>query len=334
MKKKVSLITLVVSCLTVFICAYTIPQMGKSNTVTEVQKTPRIDCPNTMDQIRLKNFEYIQPLVLANVTEETNSMQDLKRKIEDYINTKKSSQQLEDITVYFRRMNDGSWFCINPNETYNPASMSKIIYVITYLKEAEYNPGVLNKKIFFSRHFSEGNQQNIKNFSLRENAEYTVKDLLTYMIVYSDNDATLLLSQNMNMSIYNQLFKDLNIPTPPTFGEYFISAMDYSKFLRVLYNASYIRPEFSEFGLKLLTLSTYDQGLRKGIDSTVAIAHKFGERIIGNKAQLHEFGIVFVKGDPYMIGVLTKGTSLPQLSDIVGDISKISFTEYMNKYHI
>jgi hypothetical protein len=137
----------------------------------------------------------------------------------------------------------------------------------------------------------------------------------------------------MNTSIYQQIFDDLDLPTPPTVGEYFITALDYSKFFRVLYNASYIRPEYSEFALKLLTQSTFNDGLKMGVDSGIPIAHKFGERIIGNKAQLHEFGIVFVKGDPYLIGVLSKGSSLPQLSGIIADISKITYGEYVSKFH-
>ena len=58
------------------------------------------------------------------------------------------------------------------------------------------------------------------------------------------------------------------------------------------------------------------------------MVHKFGERIFGSKAQLHEFGIVFYKKNPYLIGVMTKGNSLTQLSTILGDISKIAFDEY------
>src|SRR6187549_2313828 len=137
---------------------------------------------------------------------------------------------------------------------------------------------------------------------------------MIYMVQYSDNDATLLLSQNMNVGIYNQVFVDLDLPPPPTAGEYFISALDFSKFFRVLYNASYLSPEYSEFALKLLTQSTFSDGIRAGVDGNIKIAHKFGERVIGNKAQMHEFGIVFYDGSPYLLGVLTKGSNLKELT--------------------
>jgi hypothetical protein len=150
------------------------------------------------------------------------------------------------------------------------------------------------------------------------------------MIQYSDNDATIVLRENMNMSTYFQVYKDLNLEAPPDFGEYFITSSDYSKFFRVLYNATYIRPDLSEFGMKLLTLSTYKNGLLTGVDPAIKVAHKFGERVIGTKSQLHEFGIVFFKGDPYLIGIMTMGSSLNLLPGIISDISKIAFDEYKN----
>ena len=211
---------------------------------------------------------------------------------------------------------------------YNPASMSKLIELITYLKEAEENPEILNKKIFFPRHFTQVSPQNIKDFQLKEKVSYTVSDLLTYMIKYSDNDATVLLNLNMNMRIYNQLFLDLKIPAPPSNGEFFITSADFSKFFRVLYNGTYLHPKYSEWGLRLLTTSTFKEGLQKGVDSTITIAHKFGERIIGNKIQFHEFGIVYINDNPYLIGIMSKGSSLNQLIEIAAEISRITFSEY------
>ena len=289
-----------------------------------------VSCPGAMEQIRLKDYELTHPLILTDVSQESAALGQIKEKISSYINQAKSSQQADEISVYFRRMNNGAWFTINPNSSYNPASMIKIVYLITYLKEAETNPSVMNKRIFFSKHFSAGNQQNIVDFRLKESSYYTVNDLLVAMIQHSDNDATLLLSQNMNQNVYNQVFKDLDIQLPNPVTEYYINAYDYGKFFRVLYSSTYIRPEYSEYGLKLLSKSTFKEGLIKGIDPSLTVAHKFGERIIGNKSQLHEFGIVFIKDNPYLIGVMTSGSNLKQLTSIVGDISKLAFDEYKN----
>jgi len=132
----------------------------------------------------------------------------------------------------------------------------------------------------------------------------------------------------MNLSNYKQIFTDFNIPQPPEFGEYFITCEDYSKFFRALYNASYINPELSDLGLTLLTTSTFKDGILQGIDANLPVAHKFGERIIGNKAQLHEFAIIFLDDNPYMLGIMSKGSSLQQLSAIMGEVSKLVYSDY------
>jgi beta-lactamase class A len=286
------------------------------------------NCPASMEQIRLKDYELTHPLILTDISEESAALRGIHNKIESYVNTARTEQRADEISVYFRKLDNGAWFSINPNQTYNPASMIKIAYLITYMKMAESNPGILNKKIFYKKRFSQTINQNIKDFKLKEGVNYTIEGLLTAMIVHSDNDATLLLSENMNVNIFNGIFKDLDIPVPNPVTEYFISVNDFCKFFRVLYSSTYTRPEYSEYALKMMTHSSYNDGLRKGIDADVKIAHKFGERVFGNKSQLHEFGIVFYNKTPYLIGVMTKGNSLPQLSTIIADISKIAFDEY------
>lgn len=295
---------------------------------TQTETTPVLTCPGAMEQIRLKDYELIHPLILTDVSEQSDALRNIQSNISAYINTAKTDQKADDISVYFRRLDNGAWFAINPNTTYNPASMIKIVYLITYMKMAERNPQVFNKKIFFARHFSAGNNQNIVDFQLAENRNYSVKELLEAMIIHSDNDATMLLSQNMDANTYNRIFKDLDVPLPNPVTEYYISVNDYSKFYRVLYSASYTTTELSEYAISLLTKSSYKDGLMKGLEANTKIAHKFGERIIGNKSQLHEFGIVYIGNTPYLIGVMTMGNSLTQLSTIVGDISKIAYNDY------
>jgi beta-lactamase class A len=327
MRKKVSIGTLLLISLLVSLITYSVPKYFAKQMQKEATPATPL-CKTEMDQIRLNNYKYAKPLVLANINDENPSLLSLRSSIEQYITKTKAEGMVDDLSVYFRRLNDGSWFCLNPDEAYNPASMSKVIFLISYLKDAEINPGILNKKIYFERHFSEVYNQNIKDFELKQKTYYTVRELLNIMITYSDNDATVLLIQNLNEKTYEKVFADFHIPLPPRVGEYAITVSDFSKFFRALYNATYIRPDLSELGLEILTHSTYSKGLRRGVDSSVEIAHKFGERIIDANVQLHEFGIVFTDGEPYLIGVMTKGKSLQDLSEVIAGISKIAFTDY------
>lgn len=332
MNKKVSISTLFIVCFFVSILTYAIPEFllpKKKQASIYIEN----NCKTEMEQIRLNKYKYVKKLILSDIDNEGASFSSLKSTIEQYIQLAKSNNQVQDVSVYFRKLNHGSWFCINQQATFNPASMSKIIFLITYLKEAEANPGILNKKIFFEKHFSAIYTQNIKDFELKEQTSYSIKDLLSYMIKYSDNDATELIIQNLNRTIYLNIFSDLKITTPPEFGEYFINTIDYSKFFRALYNGSYIREDLSEFGLQLLTESSFNEGLRKGVDPSVEISHKFGERVIDNIAQVHEFGIVFAGNEPYLIGIMTKGKSIKELSTVISEISKITYNSNRSSLH-
>ncbi len=303
---------------------------NENNSVVSSQQSSMV-CPASMDQIRLKNYEFTHPLILTDVNEESESLNGLQTKISSYINELKTNQKVDQVSVYIRQLNNGARFSINSNETYNPASLIKVAYLITYMKMAENNRVLLSKKLFFSKHYSQANIQNIKDFELKENAYYTIEQLLTAMIMHSDNDATTLLGEAMNMDIFNGLFRDLNIPIPNPVTEYYITVADYCKFFRILYSSTYTRPEFSEYALKLLTYSTFSDGIKKGIDSKTIVAHKFGERIIGNKTQLHEIGIVFNGNTPYLIGVMTKGNSLIQQGEVIAEISRIAFDDFKQK---
>ena len=286
------------------------------------------DCLSEMELLRSSEYKFTHPLLLADVKSENPSLNVMKEKLNQFIAESKASNGLTDISIYYRNMNNGAWFEINGYAVYNPASLMKLAYLITALKQAENNPRFLDKQVFFANHFSEGNNQNIKDFKLSENRNYTIRELLQFMIANSDNDAAYLITQNTNPEVLNKLLTDLAINRPPANGgEYFISVIDYCKLFRVLYNGSYLKAEHSEFALELLTKSTFKDGLLNNPNITFPVAHKFGERIINKIQQLHETGIFYLDRQPYMLGVMSSGQNLKQLSSILSHVSEIVYKE-------
>lgn len=294
----------------------------------QVSMTMPADCSTNMDIVRIPGSTLVHPLVMADLAEESRLLMPVRQRLQQCIDEAKSAQKATEVSVYFRRMNDGAWFAINNNQTYNPASLIKVAFLMTFLKEAEVSPGLLERKVHFDR-YNPASQQNIADLRLRENQDYSIRLLLDYMIRYSDNDATELLQSRLNHSVFNQVFSDLGVPVPDFTKEYFISPSDMSKFFRVLYNGTYLSKESSEFALQLLTRSTYKDGILSGVtDPGVLVAHKFGERVLGNTAQLHEFGIVYAGNQPYLIGIMTSGADLKSLAEVLQTISRTSFQQY------
>lgn len=274
----------------------------------------------------------IRPLLLANIDKEDESLMALKQSISSFIEQEKLAGVIKSASVYVRRLNSGNWISINQSELFSPGSLMKVPTLITILKDAETNPAILEKKVLFKKHFSAIPSQTKTGPGLIEGTTYKVRELLDYMILYSDNDATALLNNVVKFDIMVKLFKDLKLQEPGyTQQDYLIGSSDYSRFFRVLYNSSYLNTQYSEYALKLLSKSTYREGLLKYTDSTLTVAHKFGERNNNGEQQLHEFAIYYINGDPYLLGVMTKGNDFRILPEVLSGVSKIVFDAITEK---
>lgn len=324
-EKRVSLfwLMLVVVVCGSFILSSYILNPGKAK---KQEKSATVEsCAEELSQLRQKTSSFVRPLLLSDLLVQDRKMTNLRNDISNYLQAKQQAGIISSASVYVRKLNSGSWITAGQNDTYNPASLMKVAYLITYLKEAESRPETLGKKLFFAQPFTGGNNPNIVSFKLTPGKHYTVKELLEAMIVDSDNDATGLLGQNINKFYFKQLFTDLGLPSPPDKGEYFIGPSDYAKFFRVLYNATYLNAVYSEYAIKILLQTNYKSGICSKVDPSVPVAHKFGERVINQIAQLHECGIFYYDNEPYILSVMTKGSGLEPLSVVLSDIGEITY---------
>jgi hypothetical protein len=92
--------------------------------------------------------------------------------------------------------------------------------------------------------------------------------------------------------------------------------------MRVLYNASYLNPEDSEFCTELLTHCDFVNGLVNGLPKDTKVAHKFGEAGDNINAHFSESGIIYIHNSPYLLTVMTKGKDKTKLPAVISDISR------------
>ncbi len=285
------------------------------------------DCNLPYNLVSDKNNRLIHPILFADVATEDEKLMPLKEKINIYLNTKKA-EGLTSAAVYFNNLNNADgWFVINPDEKFNPASMIKIAFMIAILKEAEENPAILDKKVFYAKHSEEYHDQAILQHQLPPGKYYTIRELLQYAVSYSDNDAAFLILNNFKWSSLQKLIAELNLPPVELHTEYFLTAEQMSRFFRILYNGSYLSNDLSEYALTLLTKSDFNKGLIKNLDKNLIVARKFGERGIDKVRELHEYGIIYLKGNTYLIGIMTRGKDYAQLQEIIAEISVIAYDE-------
>lgn len=271
-------------------------------------------------------YKYIRPLAFVEFIKEDTLLLSIKAQVIALIEQKKREGMVTSVSGYIRNLNRHQDVRINPSEVYFPGSLMKIPIMIAYLKAAEDNPGILNKQLPFVNNYVNLPTQNIKDKSITLGNSYTVKELLVYMIEYSDNNATAVLSEHIEFKDIQRVFADLQLPVPDASQpEYGISLKDYSRFFRVLFNATYLDREMSDYALELLSKCDFKDGMMKYLDKGTIVAHKFGERNSDGVQQLHEIGIVYLKDKAYLLGVMTKGGDIPKQKEVISQISKLVF---------
>lgn len=281
---------------------------------------------------RLNGYKFINPLLFVDNSCESEVLNTIKQGLINYIDTNKKSGDLMTASVYLKEFNTNDWMCINENEKYKPGSLLKVPELITFLKMNEENPGLLNKEILFERYLITDKKPIFLSKSIQIGHKYTIRQLLDYMITYSDNNATMLLNNIIDIKTFQLVFTDLGLEAPDwKAGHYPISVKDYSLFMRALYNGAYLNVNDSEFATKLLSKCDFKDGIMKGLPANTKIAHKFGESGDPIEKQLHETAIVYLDGKSYLLTVMTKGKDNKKLAEIISNISTLVFQDMINR---
>jgi beta-lactamase class A len=278
---------------------------------------------------RLANFKFIRPLLSAKPSNEYDGYYRIKRSVADLIQYYKDQGIISSASMYMRDFDKASWTAINQNEKYRPGSILKIPVLMTILRYEEEHPGFLESTMTYSFKFSyaDPKKQSILTKQIQYGKSYTRRELLKYMIEYSDNNAGELLWLSMDKNMFARMFEEFGLPKPDLgANEIPLSALDCSVFLESLFNATYLTIKQSEFAIDLLSKSAFDEGIVKGIPSEILlIAHKFGESGTTKNKELHETGVLYIDNRPYLITVMTRGNNnvdYPKLATVIQGISR------------
>lgn len=285
-------------------------------------------------QIREGGYEYINPLLECDIAKESipryfSFESETKRQIKKIL----SNHPNTTLALYFRNLNNGPWFGINEEEEFIPASLLKVPVMIAYLKQAETDPSVLGQQLTVIKEKGIDYRQNIAPSSQVEiGKSYAVSELLHYAIAHSDNHATITLIDGLPAENINKVYADLNLPLPKgtdktNASEAAVSVKNYASFFRILYNASYLNEQMSEYALKMLTEVDFRDGIIAKIPPDIKVAHKFGERGLENSVQIHDCGIVYAPNYPYLICIMTRGSNMAENEKLIAETSRIVFEE-------
>ena len=289
---------------------------------------------------RQAGWEFINPLLECEQmlsADEAVELKPIRHIVEDFVSRSLDKRWANKVRVYFRELNNGPWFAVGDPDEFHPASLLKVPLMMAVLKQAERDPSLLQKRIAL-----DGPELrtilNPVNMPLQFGRSYSVDELLHQMIVQSDNVATYLLGNTVDITVLSRTYSDLGLANPYSrmsdsavvmaASSYEISLRSYSTFFRILFNATYLSREMSEKALRLLSKTDFKTGLVAGLPPAIKVAHKWGIHLSGTHQeikQLHDCGIVYYPEHPYLLCVMTSGPSLEYLDDAISAVSRIVY---------
>jgi beta-lactamase class A len=257
-----------------------------------------------------------------------------REEIEKLIGRIREKGLAEKVTVYFRDLENGIWLGVGEHEEFAGGSLYKLPLVIACLKQAEQKPAFLGKRSVFrppphpvllQPHFPPA-------LSRQPGKEYTVRELIELVARYSDNNAAYLLQETVDRGRLERTIADLGLdPKRVIGGEHDFSVEEFGRFFRILYNASYLDREKSEMALEFFTQSAFSAGLAAGVPPGTLIAHKFGESVedspAGRRDTLHDCGIVYFPGKPYLLCVMTRGSDFDKQALAIAAVSSLVYRQ-------
>jgi beta-lactamase class A len=217
----------------------------------------------------------------------------------------------------------------------------KVMIMMDYYREKQLDQSIMQKNLTYSEDINKEtfavSYATPTNLTIGQN--YSIQYLVEDMVENSDDGAATLLLANDNPDILKAVYRDLNILAPGDSPSFTISSRNYTLFLRILYNATYLSEKNSENALSIMSQSTYKDGISAGLPSDIVVAQKYGEDIDTDPqgkevtgTELHNCGIVYTKDYPYTLCIMTKAKGVvdqKQLASIIKDISKMVY-DYVN----
>ncbi|MDT8719610.1 serine hydrolase [Clostridium sp. 19966] len=234
-------------------------------------------------------------------------------------------------SIYFKDLKSGCQCSIDEKVVVPSASIIKLFIMAKAFETCNSGRWKLNDKVTV-----EGKNRVPYSivYLLDESNSYTILDLITLMIVQSDNSATNKLIDMLGMGDINDYisqlgFKDtllqrkmMDMDAKEKGLENYTSAQDVGKFLKMLYDGQIINKHYSDMMLDIMKEQLDSSMMRIDIPDDIVVAHKTGD-LTNIK---HDAGIVFTDKESYIFVMLTwDALSDNYARNAIGSVSKLVY---------
>lgn len=223
-------------------------------------------------------------------------------------------------------------FAYNPNEKIAAASLIKLPILAVALKAVYEDRIKFDQKVQIASKDITGGSGIFKKIEMPFNL--TFKELLSFMVIISDNTATNKVINLLGLDYINKEFKNFGLKdtilkrkmmdfSGRSKGiENYTSSRDTIRILKKIYYEQLINKQFSQFARDLLSRQQYNDRIAYFLPKEVEIAHKTGLE----RGVVHDAGIIYGKKKDFIICVLTKDVkNYSKAKEFIANISRLSY---------
>ena len=253
----------------------------------------------------------------------------LEAKILELIGNRK-----DDVAVMVKDLSTRDWLIkLNEYKVFPTASTIKIPIMLQLLRKVETGEINLNQIVDVKRE----DRVDFSIISELEVKEYSVLDLITLMIIISDNTATNVLIDLVGDDSINNLLKKLgfvNTKLQRKMMDFEAINMGYRNtttpmemaMILIDINNSVTLKEHSQLALDIMKRQLHKDSIPRYLPDKTIIAHKTGQLDGLN----HDIGIVYLEDTSYLIGVFTENAKENlENKRLIGNISKLVYDYFI-----
>ena len=228
--------------------------------------------------------------------------------------------------VYFAYLNNDSWVGFSEREYFTAASTIKVPLAMSLMKAVE--DGKISLEDTYTVTEDDLDDRFGELYKTAEGKTYTLEELMSLMLEYSDNTAAFAIIHALKGIGYEDPFQNvytfMGWDNYPGFGEapeYFaVNLKVLSNMFLALYNAKYVNIENSNLILRHLDNANFDEQIVAGVPDTVAVAHKSGVQMESDTYS--DCGIVFVPNRNYLLCLGSDGAPKPVADRFMREVSE------------
>lgn len=257
----------------------------------------------------------------------------MNEKIQSYLKSQPGEQ-----AVVFKDLTSGKTLGINEDAVFPSASTIKLVIMACLLEQVRNGSLSLEQPIVLTDEMRTGGDGILKE--LRAGHRFALQEILTLMIIVSDNTATNLLIQLLGMDAINQMAKRIGLrktvlgrrmmdsEAKKQGRDNFTCAADLARILELIYREECVDVTASRLMLDTLRRQQQSGRLQLYLPEEIEVAHKCGDLDFLE----HDAGLVLLPKRPYLIVVLTKDNPTNKDGrEVIGTVSRIVYEEMRKK---